>query len=107
MLTLSKSIDLLGWKYSVHDTRDEYCTEIFLRPKIYSNSVDEFLKKIDAELSKFSDILLLGHRLSEISTTFVGNTRKFTQRDEISNSKTTPRIGVIGSRSKWQEFEKQ
>ena len=106
---LSKSIDLLGWKYSVHDTRDEYCnSKLFpTAENLYSTSVDEFLINIDAELSKFSDILLLGHDWSEDQQRLLGILEKFTQRDEISNSKTTPRIGVIGSRSKWQEFEKQ
>ena len=105
-MALSKSIDLLGWKYSVHDTRVEFCNSNLYSSaqNLYHNSVAEFLIKMDEDLSKYSDILLLGHDWSEDQERLLGILEMFTVLD---NSNQIPRVGVIGSRSKWQSFEKQ
>ena len=101
---LSKSIDLLGWKYSVHDTREDFCnSKLYTTAEnLYHDSVTEFLSKMDKDLTKFSDILLLGHDWSEDQERLLGILEKFALIE-----KNRPRIGVIGSRSKWQEFVKQ
>ena len=105
-MALSKSIDLLGWKYSVHDTRVEFCNSNLYSSaqNLYHNSVAEFLIKMDEDLSKYSDILLLGHDWSEDQERLLGILEMFTVLD---NTNQIPRVGVIGSRSKWQSFEKQ
>ena len=108
-LALSKSIELLGWKYSVHDTREEFCnSELYpVAENLYPSSVEEFLKEMNNDLSKYSDILLLGHDWSEDQQRLLGILEKFAYLDEINSSNPIPRVGVIGSRSKWQNFEKQ
>lgn len=108
-LALSKSIELLGWKYSVHDTREEFCnSELYpVAENLYPSSVEEFLKEMNNDLSKYSDILLLGHDWSEDQQRLLGILEKFAYLEEINNSNPIPRVGVIGSRSKWQNFEKQ
>ena len=97
---LSKSIDLLGWKYSVHDTREDFCnSKLYTAAEnLYHDSVNEFLSKMDEDLTKYSDILLLGHDWSEDQERLLGILEKVALL-----GKNTPRIGVIGSRSKWQE----
>ena len=108
-LALSKSIELLGWKYSVHDTREEFCnSDLFPSAEsLYHSSVAEFLSEMNNDLSKYSDILLLGHDWSEDQQRLLGILEKFTHLGEINSSNPIPRVGVIGSRSKWQNFEKQ
>ena len=108
-LALSKSIELLGWKYSVHDTREEFCnSELYpVAENLYPSSVEEFLKEMNNDLSKYSDILLLGHDWSEDQDRLLGILEKFAHLGEINSSNPIPRVGVIGSRSKWQNFEKQ
>ena len=108
-LALSKSIELLGWKYSVHDTREEFCnSELYpVAENLYPSSVEEFLKEMNNDLSKYSDILLLGHDWSEDQQRLLGILEKFAYLEEINSSNPIPRVGVIGSRSKWQNFEKQ
>ena len=108
-LALSKSIELLGWKYSVHDTREEFCnSELYpVAENLYPSSVEEFLKEMNNDLSKYSDILLLGHDWSEDQDRLLGILEKFAYLEESNSSNPIPRVGVIGSRSKWQNFEKQ
>lgn len=108
-LALSKSIELLGWKYSVHDTREDFCnSDLFPSAEsLYHSSVTEFLAEMNNDLSKYSDILLLGHDWNEDQQRLLGILEKFAHLEEISSSNPSPRVGVIGSRSKWQSFEKQ
>jgi len=57
-------------------------------------------------ISRFSDILLLGHDWAEDQERLISLLTILESEGEIdSNSK--PRIGVIGSRSKWQSFESE
>lgn len=62
-------------------------------------------------LCRFSDILLLGHDWSEDQQRLLSLLTTLYTQDEMSNAETAeptkPRIGVIGSRSKWQAFEKE
>ena len=107
---LADSIDLLGWSFSVHDTRQEFCnSELFpSSSKLYHSNVTDFLKSIgNEEPSKFSDILLLGHDWSEDQQRLLGLLEHFSNLNLELNGSEAPRLGVIGSRSKWQEFEKQ
>lgn len=107
---LAQSIDLLGWTFSVHDTRKEFCnSELYPSAnKLYHLEVSEFLKSIEGEdASEFSDILLLGHDWSEDQNRLLGLLELYSNQNLELDGSLAPRIGVIGSRSKWQEFEKQ
>jgi xanthine dehydrogenase accessory factor len=107
---LAQSIDLLGWIFSVHDTRKEFCnSELYpSADKLYHLEVSEFLKSIEGEdASEFSDILLLGHDWSEDQNRLLGLLELYSNQNLELDGSLAPRIGVIGSRSKWQEFEKQ
>jgi xanthine dehydrogenase accessory factor len=107
---LAQSVDLLGWSYSVHDTREEFCNgELYpSADKLYHLEVDDFLKLIEEiDSSEFSDILLLGHDWSEDQQRLLGLLSIFSKLNLELDGSLAPRIGVIGSRSKWQEFEKQ
>ena len=108
-LALSKSIDLLGWKYSVHDTRKDFCnSDLYSTAEnLYPSSTSEFLSKMDKDLTKYSDILLLGHDWSEDQERLIRILQKITKSSHEEKSFSVPRVGVIGSRSKWQKFEKK
>lgn len=88
----------LGWDHSVQDTREEYSsTEVFPEAKErHCNSVAEFLESETNEtINRFSDILLLGHDWKEDEDRLIGLLK-------IIGSST--RLGVIGSKSKWNAF---
>lgn len=98
---ISEACGLLGWSYSVFDERKEFVSEgkfpdaeelIFLK-------AEEFLKSENlASLGRFSDILLLGHDWSIDEQLLVGI---LTMEGE-----KMPRIGCIGSKTKWRAFVK-
>jgi xanthine dehydrogenase accessory factor len=58
------------------------------------------------ELSKYSDVLLLGHDWSEDQLRLLGMLSTLQSQAVRLDGQNGPRIGVIGSRSKWQAFEK-
>lgn len=108
-LAISNSLDALGWNHSVHDSRPE-----FANSDMYPNaeqhfpvSVESFFQSETLEsICRFSDILLLGHDWSEDQIRLLSLLRLFSQHQVLPDGQTAPRVGVIGSRSKWQAFEK-
>ena len=97
-------IEQIGWNYSIQDTREEYCNKDIFPDAIelHCNKVTDFLVKESVEsLKRFSDILLLGHDWKEDEERLVGLLKILVNEIEIR-----PRIGVIGSKSKWVTFEK-
>ena len=106
---LAHSLDALGWDYSVHDTRSEYSSE-----EMYPNaqqrssaSVKAFLEDQTLDsLGRFSDVLLLGHDWSEDEERLRMLLHLFNEKNATPDGQQGPRIGVIGSRSKWTAFEK-
>lgn len=94
--------DSLGWDYSIFDVRKEYSNSEkypFSNENI-STDVDDFLKSEDSEsLERFSDILLLGHDWSVDQELLLGLLK-------LREEKIRPRIGAIGSTSKWSSFKK-
>ena len=94
--------DSLGWDYSIFDVRKEYSNSEkypFSNENI-STDVDDFLKSEDSEsLERFSDILLLGHDWSVDQELLLGLLK-------LREDKLRPRIGAIGSTSKWNSFKK-
>ena len=104
-----KTLDALGWHHSVHDTRTEYSSaKMYPNAKqLSSNSVSDFLQAESIEtLRRFSDVLLLGHDWGEDEERLLGLLHLFDEGNIIPDGQQGPRIGVIGSRSKWQAFEK-
>ena len=107
---LSTLLDQVGWSYSVHDTRPEFASV-----DVYPNAVqissagidDLFANESPASMNRFSDILLLGHDWSEDQHRLLGLLNMFNQGDVLLDGENAPRIGVIGSRSKWQAFRKE
>ena len=105
---ISKLLPLTGWNYSVQDTR-----EAFAHSRLYPDAVelhamgvvDFFENETHESLSRFSDILLLGHDYQEDleRLKMILNTAQSSKSSLDGNE--FPRIGAIGSRSKWQTFE--
>ena len=112
---LVNGFESLGWSYSIHDTRDDFVSiEEFPNSKeLHCSTVKSFFsgaedKDLETKqsLSRFSDILLLGHDWAEDQERLISLLTILESKGEIdSNSK--PRIGVIGSRSKWQSFQSE
>ncbi|MBL21000.1 MAG: hypothetical protein CMB42_03940 [Euryarchaeota archaeon] len=98
---ISESCDLLGWAYSVFDERNNYVSSERFPNSVerISSSAADFLKGEDAtSLTRFSDILLLGHDWSIDQALLIG----ILSYDGV----LATRIGCIGSKTKWREFSK-
>lgn len=92
--------DTLGWQHSVFDVRSEFSNQqrFPTATETVSCSVADFLKKEkSSSLSRFSDVLVLGHDWSVDQDLLIGLLR---------DSPDNLRIGVIGSKSKWKGFVK-
>ena len=90
--------DTLGWQHSVFDIRSEFSNQqrFPTATDIVSCSVADFLKREkSSSLSRFSDVLVLGHDWSVDQELLIGLLR---------DSPDNLRIGVIGSKSKWKGF---
>ena len=104
---ISKLLPKKGWNFSVQDTREAFTT-IELYPEAVERSystVEAFFSGETAEsLTRFSDVLLLGHDYSED----LDRLQRLLQLAESANvspdGTVFPRIGAIGSRSKWKSF---
>ncbi len=99
---IAKVCDNLDWEYTVFDIREDYSnTERFPNAEgVISCSVDEFLSIEDERsLRRFSDILLLSHDWGVDEDLLIGLLR-------ITGESKRPRIGAIGSKKKWAEFER-
>ena len=90
--------DTLGWQHSVFDVRSDFSNQqrFPTATETVSCSVADFLKKEkSSSLSRFSDVLVLGHDWSVDQDLLIGLLR---------DSPDNLRIGVIGSKSKWKGF---
>ncbi len=97
-------IEQLGWNFAIHDTREEYSNkEVFPSAiELHCNSVNDFLKnETISKLQRFSNILLLGHDWKEDEDRLIGLLKILGNTIE-----SRPKIGVIGSKSKWKSFQK-
>ena len=105
---LATTLHGLGWDYSVHDTREAYISEDKFphAVEVSSASVAGVLEgETPVTLGRFSDILLLGHDWAEDQERLLALLQLLNQPGVVLDGKQHPRIGVIGSRSKWQAFE--
>jgi len=96
-------IEQLGWNYAIHDTRKEYSNKVAFPSAIelHCNSVNDFLKnETIPKLQRFSNILLLGHDWKEDEDRLIGLLNILGDSVE-----SRPKIGVIGSKSKWKSFQ--
>lgn len=105
---LASTLHGLGWAYSIHDTRDTYAS-IEKYPHAVERSSAPIAKLLGGEsgpsLSRFSDVLLLGHDWAEDQERLLGLLHLLNTPDAVLDGVSAPRLGVIGSRSKWQAFE--
>ena len=93
--------DSLGWNYSIFDVRDEYSNpeKYPLAMETISMNTEKFLNSESIEsIQRFSDVLLLGHDWSVDQEILLGFLKL--RKDGIR-----PRIGAIGSTSKWKAFK--
>ena len=98
--SISLVSDTLGWSHSVFDIRSEYSNHNRFpsAEDTYSSTVQDFINSEDSHsLSRFSDILLLGHDWSADQEMLIGLLSK------IENP-LRPRLGAIGSKAKWSAF---
>ena len=86
----------LDWKYSVQDSRAEYATLEGATETHHSCPKDFLENETQETLSRFSDILLLGHDWKEDEERLLG----------LLSKGYAGRLGVIGSKSKWKAFTK-
>ena len=104
---ITKLLPKKGWNYSVQDTREPFTTsELYPEAIERSHStVDEFFSGETVEsMMRFSDVLLLGHDYSE-DLDRLQRLLQLAEAEEVSpDGKAFPRIGAIGSRSKWKSF---
>ena len=106
---LATTLHGLGWAYSVHDTQNDYASIVKYPHAIEHSSaaITGLLRAESAEsLGRFSDVLLLGHDVSEDQERLLGLLHLLNAPDAVLDGVKAPRLGVIGSRSKWQAFEK-
>ena len=90
----------LGWSVSVLDARPEYASEELWpdAEECIAAQPGDFLSRETTEsLSRFSHILLLGHDWAIDEALLIGL---------LERTECRPRIGCIGSKSKWKAFEK-
>ena len=104
---ISKLLPKKGWNFSVQDTREAFTTNELYPVAIersYS-TVEAFFSGETAEsIMRFSDILLLGHDYSEDLDRLKRILQLAEEADATLDGKSFPRIGAIGSRSKWKSF---
>ena len=84
----------LDWNYSVQDSRAEYATIEGAKETHHSCPSDFLESESQESLSRFSDILLLGHDWKEDEERLIG----------LLKMNFKGRLGVIGSKSKWRAF---
>ena len=90
----------LGWSISVLDARPEYAAEELwpdAEECIAAEPGDFLARETTESLARFSHILLLGHDWAIDEALLIGL---------LERAEGRPRIGCIGSRAKWQAFEK-
>ena len=90
----------LGWSVSVLDARPEYASDELwpdAEECIASQPGDFLARETTESLARFSHILLLGHDWAIDEALLIGLLERAEKR---------PRIGCIGSKSKWKAFEK-
>lgn len=93
--------DSLGWDYSIFDERKEYSNseKYPFAVDTFSIKAGDFLRTENKEsLKRFSDILLLGHDWAIDQELLLGILK-------IRGDEMRPRIGAIGSTSKWKAFK--
>ncbi len=99
---IAKVCDNLDWPYSVYDVREDFSNSNRFpnAEAVICCSVQSFLgKENESSLRRFSDILLLSHDWGVDEELLIGLLR-------ISGEGRRPRIGAIGSKKKWSEFER-
>jgi xanthine dehydrogenase accessory factor len=103
---------VLGWEHSVFDVRTEYSdkeSHPHARERFCSTAAAFLATENAACISRFSDILLLGHDWAVDEELLLGlltieQGRSDYNAGDFDIAAAGPRIGVISSRSKWKRF---
>ena len=101
--SIAAACDNLEWRYSVFDVREEFAAQSMYPDarELASSTVDDFLSSENSDsLARYSDILLLGHDWAVDQDLLLG----LLKIREADPGAIHPRIGVIGSKSKWKAF---
>lgn len=101
-LSIANCCNSLGWKYSVLDVRSDYSDKKRFQnaSELHTSTISDFLElEEDSGLSRFSDILLLGHDWKIDQEMLIGILKEYEGNER-------PRIGAIGSKTKWSSFKK-
>ena len=97
-MSVSIVCDTLGWQHSVFDIREEYSNpeKYSSATEVMTSSVSDFLQgETTSSIGRFSDILIMGHDWSVDQELLIGL---------LNICKGGTRIGVIGSKTKWDGF---
>lgn len=100
---IADAAELLAWKYSVFDVREEYANdELYPNAEsIHNMTAAEFIEKESGDsLARFSDILLLGHDWKVDEELLIG----LLTHQQNGGKAWRATIGVIGSEAKWGSF---
>lgn len=106
-VAFAKVADQLGWRTSVQDSREAYADDAHHPAAMerHVTSVEAFLAAENATtLSRFTDILLLGHDHAEDRARLHGLLEHLNAAGLTPGQDGAPRIGCIGSRAKWTSF---
>ena len=106
-VAFAKVADQLGWRTSVQDSREAYADDAHHPAAMerHVTSVEAFLAAENATtLSRFTDILLLGHDHAEDRARLHGLLEHLNAAGLTPGQDGAPRIGCIGSRAKWMSF---
>ncbi len=106
-VAFAKVADQLGWRTSVQDSREAYADDAHHPAAMerHVTSVEAFLAAENATtLTRFTDILLLGHDHAEDRARLHGLLEHLNAAGLTPGQDGAPRIGCIGSRAKWTSF---
>ena len=100
-IAIGKIADVLDWRISIMDTREEYVSEHH-HPKaverIHSTPEDFLERENPASLARFTNILIMGHDWSIDQNLLLGIMSKMGDKDWNTT------VGTIGSKAKWNSF---
>tara|TARA_B100000459_G_C8591955_1_gene208171 strand:+ start:438 stop:1370 length:933 start_codon:yes stop_codon:yes gene_type:complete len=100
-IAIGKMADVLDWRISIMDTREEYVSENH-HPKAIErihSSPENFLKQENStSMARFTHILIMGHDWAIDQNLLLGIMEKMQDKEWNTT------VGTIGSKAKWNSF---
>ncbi len=100
-IAIGKMSEVLDWRISIMDTREEYVSEEH-HPRAIERincSPEKFLEQENpSSLNRFTHILIMGHDWAIDQTLLLGIMKM------MDNSEWNTTVGTIGSKAKWNSF---